>query len=164
MNIFSKRFLSLIVFFLSFGVLKPFTSYEILICDYPEVLIVQSVFEESKSFRGELELVEFLLEAEKDLCEQEKENTEEEQDFISQEENNNSVSGVDQNPVSELEAREIFGFSGDFTQKELKDRYKRLLMRWHPDKNIGNEEQAKEMSGKIINANERLKEVCKPEK
>ena len=85
-----------------------------------------------------------------------------EEEFISQEEDDNSVSSVDQNPVSELEARELFGFSGDFTKRELKDRYKRLLMQWHPDKNLS--ENAKEMTQKINNANVRLEEVCKCEK
>ncbi len=178
MNVFSKKLLSLIVFFLSFGVLKPFTySYtEYVVEPFVAGAIggcekkLDDLLTQLKLFQLEKELEEFYEQRSYILmvpCLEEnskKENTEEEQDFVSQKEDNNSVSSVDQNPVSELEARELFGFSGDFTEKELKDRYKELLRQWHPDKNIDNEEQAKEMSQKIINANERLKEVCKSEK
>mgnify|MGYP006304014491 CR=1 FL=1 len=181
MNIFSKQFLSLFVFFLSFGVLKPFASYEVLICDCPEVLIVQSAHEKIREdFITELKLRELFLKIEKDLYKQrifwdsffkhlqnnlKKINAEdEEKNFVSQEEDKNSVFIEDQNPVSEAEARELFAILGGFSEDDLRRKYKELMLKWHPDKNPNNITFAKEMTQKIINAYERLKEICKSEK
>ena len=179
MNIFSRKFLSLFLLVLSFGVLKPFVS-EIVIID-SDIFFVQSVPEKiHEDFINELKLRRFLLKIEKDLYKQrifwdcffkhlqnnlKKINTEdEEENFVSQEENKNSVSIEDMNPVSEQEARELFAILGEFSEDDLRHKYKKLMLRWHPDKNPDNIIFAKEMTQKIINAYERLKEICKSEK
>ncbi len=53
-------------------------------------------------------------------------------------------------------AENLFMFSGSFTEKELQDRYEKLLIPWRSDKNIGNKKEADEMFGKISRANEIL--------
>lgn len=46
----------------------------------------------------------------------------------------------------------ILGVSTSATQQEIKTAFRSLIMKWHPDKNPGNLDQAEEMSKKIIAA------------
>lgn len=51
---------------------------------------------------------------------------------------------------------EILGVSKTATKEEIKKAYKKLAIKYHPDKNIGNEEEATKMFKKITTANEVL--------
>ena len=53
-------------------------------------------------------------------------------------------------------AYEILGVKSDATLEEIKKAYKKLSLRWHPDKNIDNKEEATEKFARIAEAYQKL--------
>ena len=53
-------------------------------------------------------------------------------------------------------ALKIMGLTPDFSEKELKEKYRELAKKYHPDHNIGNKEALKKMQ-EINEAHEYLK-------
>ena len=47
---------------------------------------------------------------------------------------------------------EILGVKKDVNEKELKKQYRKLALKWHPDKNLNNQEEAKKKFEEISNA------------
>ena len=47
---------------------------------------------------------------------------------------------------------EILGVKKDVNEKELKRQYRKLALKWHPDKNLNNQEEAKKKFEEISNA------------
>ena len=55
----------------------------------------------------------------------------------------------------------ILGVGRDADDKAIKKAYRKLAMKWHPDKNAGNEEQAEKRFTEIANAYEVLSDAEK---
>lgn len=47
---------------------------------------------------------------------------------------------------------EILGVSKDASQNEIRSAYRRLILKWHPDKNLENSEEARELFQQISEA------------
>ena len=54
-------------------------------------------------------------------------------------------------------AHEILGVNPDATKAEIRSAFRRLIQQWHPDKNPDRQEEALQMSLKIIAAYESLR-------
>ncbi|CAH1756390.1 12193_t:CDS:2 [Entrophospora sp. SA101] len=57
------------------------------------------------------------------------------------------------------EALKILGLTGNPTPEEIKKAYRRLSLKWHPDKNITNREEAEKKFKEISNAYKKLNEI-----
>ncbi len=58
------------------------------------------------------------------------------------------------------QAKELLHLSDTATMKEIKDSYRALMSRWHPDKNSDDKEQCEEMSKKITLAYSLVMSYC----
>lgn len=61
-----------------------------------------------------------------------------------------------QTGLSRMEALAILGLKDNATIEQIKTAYKKLALKWHPDRNIGNEAKAAEEFKKVANAYETL--------
>lgn len=60
-----------------------------------------------------------------------------------------------------LKAKTLLGLSDKATLFEIKQRYRNLMHKWHPDKNPENLETAEQMSAQINSAYKTILEYCK---
>ncbi|HVU96775.1 MAG TPA: J domain-containing protein [Puia sp.] len=56
-----------------------------------------------------------------------------------------------------MTAHEILGVSPNATKAEIRSAFRRLIQQWHPDKNLDRQEEATQMSLKVIAAYESLR-------
>ncbi len=59
---------------------------------------------------------------------------------------------------------EILGVSPHATQEEINKAYRKAMLKWHPDKNLGNEEKAAEKTKEINRAREMLSDLSERER
>lgn len=62
-------------------------------------------------------------------------------------------------PRGEKNAYRVLGLTEDATQEEIKRRYKKLAVKWHPDKNLNNKEEAQQKFMEIQEAYEILSKL-----
>ena len=55
-------------------------------------------------------------------------------------------------------ARKLLGLFESATINEMEKKYRDLLFKWHPDRNMKNQEEANEMTSKIIDAHKMILE------
>ncbi len=60
-----------------------------------------------------------------------------------------------------LKAKTLLGLSDKATLFEIKQRYRKLMQKWHPDKNPDDTKTAQEMSNRINEAYKVILEYCK---
>lgn len=65
------------------------------------------------------------------------------------------------NSHSERDYYEVLGISRDASETDIKKAFRKLSMKWHPDKNPNNKEEAKERFAEVANAYEVLKDPKK---
>lgn len=58
------------------------------------------------------------------------------------------------------EARKVLELPEAATMEEIKARYRRLLTKWHPDKNTEDQDTCTEMTRKIITAYQTIMDYC----
>ncbi len=59
-----------------------------------------------------------------------------------------------------MKAKSLLGLRETSTLKEIKNKYKSLMKKWHPDKHKDNQEKATKMSMQINEAYEIILEYC----
>jgi len=59
-----------------------------------------------------------------------------------------------------MKAKTLLGLRETSTLKEIKNKYKNLMKKWHPDKHKDNVDQATKMSTQINEAYETILEYC----
>ncbi len=59
-----------------------------------------------------------------------------------------------------MKSKSLLGLREKSTLKEIKNKYKNLMKKWHPDKNIKNTDKANEMSIKINEAYKIILDYC----
>ncbi len=59
-----------------------------------------------------------------------------------------------------MKAKSLLGLREKTSLKEIKNKYKNLMKKWHPDKNKNNYEQATQMSMQINNAYKTILDYC----
>jgi DnaJ-class molecular chaperone len=59
-----------------------------------------------------------------------------------------------------IKAKSLLGLRERATLKEIKNKYKNLMKKWHPDKHKENVEQATKMSAQINEAYKTILEYC----
>ena len=62
-------------------------------------------------------------------------------------------------PRGEKNAYRVLGITEDATQEEIKRRYKKLAVKWHPDRNPNNKEEAQQKFMEIQEAYEILSQI-----
>ena len=62
-------------------------------------------------------------------------------------------------PRGEKNAYRVLGLTEDATQEEIKRRYKKLAVKWHPDRNPNNKDEAQEKFMEIQEAYEILSKI-----
>ena len=60
-----------------------------------------------------------------------------------------------------MKAKSLLGLREKSTIKEIKNKYKELMKKWHPDKHKDDSEKATKMSAQINEAYEIIVEYCK---
>jgi DnaJ-class molecular chaperone len=60
-----------------------------------------------------------------------------------------------------MKAKSLLGLREKSTIKEIKNKYKELMKKWHPDKQKDDSEKATKMSAQINEAYEIIVEYCK---
>jgi len=59
-----------------------------------------------------------------------------------------------------MKAKSLLGLREQSSLKEIKNKYKNLMKKWHPDKHKENPEQATQMSMQINDAYETIMQYC----
>jgi len=63
--------------------------------------------------------------------------------------------------VNDLDYYQILGIEKNATQEEIKKSYKKLALKWHPDKNLNNQKEAEAKMKEINQAYETLSDPQK---